>query len=122
MGYVSTGRASDLVIAFETAKLRSECEDSLEAERVYGRSVAEALQRRLADLRAAVSVDDLPVGRPRITSPWNMEECMQLDLCDGKGLLFVANHVGLGSQEGSSVNWHRVNRVRIVGIADVNEK
>jgi hypothetical protein len=52
-----------LELAFETKLLREICESEQKARQELGIKVAEALKRRLADLRAATSVEDLPVAQ-----------------------------------------------------------
>ena len=54
----------NLELAFNSRELRSICEHEPTAKDALGAEIAEALRRRLADLRAATSIADLIVGNP----------------------------------------------------------
>jgi ribosomal protein L29 len=76
-----------LELAFETKPLREICESEHKAKQELGAKVAEELKRRLADLRAAASVEDLPVAKPRKISG----TCI-FDLAEGYRLVVAPNH------------------------------
>ena len=79
-----------------------------------GTRVAEFLKRRLADLRAATSVDDLVAGRPRALE--GTDQLMVVDLCDGHRMVFCANHPKNPMTESGELDWARVSRVKILRI------
>jgi NTP pyrophosphatase (non-canonical NTP hydrolase) len=67
-GFLALGRDDGkrpVNLAFATLELRTLCESQSQAERRYGYKVAKKLRERLADLREAATVLQLPAGRPR---------------------------------------------------------
>jgi plasmid maintenance system killer protein len=102
-------------IAFAKKSLRQLCESERTARRSLGARVAERLKRRLADLRAANCVADLVAGRPRELQSAEPGQ-MSVDLGDGFKLVFSANHSPAPLVGGGSVNWSKVNRVKILSI------
>jgi hypothetical protein len=101
-----------LIIAFATLPLRALCEDAAQADREFGEAVAQTLRHRLADLRAASSPLDVPVGNPQ---PMD-ENCerMALNLRDGFRLLLAPNHVKNPRDANNRVDWKKVRRVKIM--------
>jgi hypothetical protein len=88
------------------------CENAVSAERELGTPVAEALRRRLADLRAAKSVADLVTGSPRrLDGPDSQSMAITLD--DGRRLVFSANHPAPPLTDQGDLDWSRVSRVKI---------
>jgi hypothetical protein len=78
----------------------------------HGEAVAQTLRHRLADLRAASSPLDVPVGNPQ---PMD-ENCerMALNLRDGFRLLLAPNHVKNPRDANNRVDWKKVRRVKIM--------
>jgi hypothetical protein len=111
----SAESANTLELAFESETLRTICEIEAQAKRELGSAVAETLKHRLADLRAAKSVRDLPVGQPHALGDRDREE-MIIELCDGFGLVFKSNHTQRPSIGGDDIDWTRVTRVKILRI------
>jgi hypothetical protein len=102
-------------IAFDSKALRTLCESELHASNQLGLEVARVLRHRLADLRAARSIDDVVVGNPR--QFLSDRTRMMLDLCDGYVVVFCANH----SQTAASLpDWPSVSRIRITEISSSN--
>ena len=79
-----------------------------------GTRVAEVLKRRLADIRAATSVEDLVAGRPRELA--GSDPHMIVDLSDGYYIVFGANHPNNPMTESGDLDWTRVSRVKILRI------
>jgi hypothetical protein len=104
-----------LIIAFETLEIREICEKSDAADKALGVNAAQALRRRLADMRAADSPVELVVGNPAHET-FDGLECTTLKLPDGYLLRFVANHVKNPIDSKNAVDWAKVGRIRIVGI------
>lgn len=102
-------------VAFDYESLRSICEDQAVAKNKLGPAVAETLRHRLADLRAANAVSDLPAGNPR-NSVLDNDECLFIDLCDGYVIALRANHRSNPTNEGGELDWGRVSRLRMVRI------
>jgi hypothetical protein len=106
-------------IAFATKLIREICEGESAATRTFGIPVTGKLKRRLADLRAATSVKDLVVGRPRkIDGGGDFK--FAIDLCRGYFMVCAVNHVNVPMLDSSDVNWSKVSRVKILKIANEN--
>jgi hypothetical protein len=68
-----------MILAFRTERLRSICEDEDLAIEEIGAAPATALRQRLADLRAAWTINDLPVGRPQVSGEHSELLTFELD-------------------------------------------
>ena len=77
-------------LAFESRELRSICEQEPIANDVLGVVVAEVLRHRLADLRAATSIDDLVAGSPHTVESEGICHIV-VDLCRGCQIVLKAN-------------------------------
>lgn len=106
-------------LAFAEKSLRQLCENEAIAKRKLGVRVAEKLKRRLADLRAASSVQDLAVGRPRELEG-RYQHQMAVDLCDGYLIVFTANNNTVGLLESGAIDWGTVSRIKILRIESNN--
>ena len=113
--YVHQGRNMILQLAFHSRSLRTICESEARAKRELEPSVADALQHRLADLRAATSIKDLVVGRPRPLDDGEKQN-MVVDLCDSHRLVFCANHPKNPLAESGKLDWQSVSRVKVLRI------
>jgi hypothetical protein len=109
----SLSRGDYVELAFETEQLRDICESEARARRMLGAPVAKALKRRLADLRAAPSVEDFPLGRPNPRSGTYV-----FDLADGYSLHVCPNHVKNPTLKSGGINWAKVNHIKIYGIEE----
>lgn len=104
-----------LDIAYQTEALRQLCISKKAATKKLGALTAEQLANRLADLRAAVTVDDLLVGlRPQATGAEG--EMRVLDLDHEKTIVFAAQHLTLPRLPSKRVDWTKVTRVKIIAI------
>ncbi len=86
--------------------------------RKVGPKVAGALKKRLADLDAARTVDELLAGRPRVSKD-HLSYSVQLD--GGYALVFMANHVKNPTNNAGEVDWQRVSRIKITRIGKSDE-
>lgn len=107
-------------VAFDSELLRSICEDQAVATKELGAAVAETLQRRLADLRAANAVSDLPTGHPRVSILEN-DEYLLIDLSDGHVIALQANHRRNPIKNGGELEWERVSRLKVIRIGRDND-
>lgn len=98
-------------LAFETKLLREVCESAEKAKQQFGAEVARALKRLLADLRAAGSIEDLPVAKPRRISG----NCV-FQLSTGHILTATANHPVNPLLKSGEIDWAKVERIRILRI------
>lgn len=102
-------------LAFDSKSLRTICENEAHAKRKLGPTVAEVLRHRLADLRAATSIKDLIVGRPRILDGTDHQHVV-IDLCDDYRMVFCANHPNNLVAKSGKIDWPKVSRIRILSI------
>ena len=117
LSLASTQRKESLQLAFESKPLRTICESGDQAKNDLGEIVAETLKHRLADLLAATSVQELVAGRPRVL-PESQGKNMAVDLCDGRRLVFTANHPSNPMTQDNNLDWSRVTRIRILRIEE----
>lgn len=108
-------RDNALELAFDSMPLRTICESEAQAKLELGSTVAEILKHRLADMRAATSVKDLVVGRPRILDD-SRGQHMVVDLCDGYWLTFQSNHTNRPIIDADDIDWARVTRIKLLRI------
>ena len=103
-----------MIVAFETEELRRICEDSAVARSTLGDDVAANLAARVADLRAAPTIGDLPVGRPRVGGP--ELELLTVELGSATRMVWVANHSRPSKTPEGKIDWDRTNRIRLLEI------
>src|SRR5262245_48389815 len=108
-------------LAFESEQLRNMCEDDVEAERLLEPLVAATLRRRLADLRAASSVNDLLSGGPQFSSDGPTGSVL-IQIGHKQVIQLVPNHVKNPVGTDGRINWHAVSRLRVVHIGPFNEQ
>jgi hypothetical protein len=101
-------------LAFETPRLRHVCESDTEARKHFPQCMAEALQDRLADLRAATSAADLVAGRPSMDG--RPPGQIRFGLEGGYELVCTANHPRPPVTDGGLVDFSRVRRVKVLRI------
>lgn len=100
-------------VAFTTKSLRQLCESEAKAKKELGEDIAEKLKHRLADLRAAIYVNDLIVGKPR-----EIDQQFAVDLGDDFSIIFCANHNANPLLKGGKIDWSKVTRIKIFKIGD----
>ena len=101
-------------IAFDSIALRTICESEAHAKTTLGLRVAEVLKHRLADIRAATSIDDLIAGKPHLIN--EIDQHMAIDLSDGYRIVICANHLKNPIMKSGRLNWSKVSRVKILRI------
>lgn len=102
-------------IAFLSKSLRAICTSEIVAQEKLNANVARKLKARLADLRAANSVNDLIAGNPRELEG-NYPSRFAVDLCDGYHLIFCSNHNSTPLAGADMVDWSKVSRIKILNI------
>lgn len=105
-------------LSFRTREIRLLCENPSKAESTFGLAVSEYLRRRIADLHAARTVDDLVAGYPRFTDDTHGK--MRIDIAGTHELLFQPNHQSLSRDSAGLVDWTRIHRIQIVEIEEVS--
>ena len=113
---LSKGNVSALDLAFDSKSLRTICENEDEAIREYGQTVTETLKHRLADLMAAMSVNDLLVGHPRVLEGGKDDQNMLIELGNDYQIILCANHPDNPVTENKKIDWSKVSRVKILRI------
>lgn len=108
------GWEGHVIIAFGSTRLREICEDPNAADAYLGTETGEALRARLADIRAAVTVEDLPVGQPSIGG--HLGEELGLSLGGSARLVLRANHTRQPLNADGRVDWDKVAYVQVLGI------
>lgn len=106
-------------LAFATKCLRHLCESEVRAERRLGVLGARALQRRLAEIVAAESVEDLVAGQPRFIRE-NPHEQLVLRVGDNFEVVLKVNHNSVPMLESGTVDWAQVTRVQVLSIKEVH--
>lgn len=103
-----------MILSFETHDIRRLCEDDIAAADRFGAATANLLHARLADLRAARTIVDLPAGRPDLTG--DLQDSLTIQLGDAAVLLATPGHPTIPRDERGLVDWTRVLRLRVVRI------
>lgn len=103
-------------ISFETRKLRDDCAERI--EQAYPEH-AGPLKSRLADMQAAFSLRDLPVG-----VDWSEIRPDRVIIVADKVCRMVCrtDHAGARGTEPADVDWSRINRIYIENIEIVVEQ
>jgi len=104
-------RVAELELAFATKPLRELCESEAKAKDLLGAKIGAVLKHRLADLRAADSVEDVPVGRPR-----KLSNVYVLGSASGIQITFCPNHSEKLLPKSDAIDWSKVTRIKIMGI------
>ena len=106
-------------LSFDTQLLRNLCESDKKAKQKLGHDVADQLRRRIADLRAAETIDDLAAS-----PPYGLDGSASLavELCDGWRVVFAANHTEMPVVSSGAIDWSVVDRIRIVAIEQIGER
>ena len=106
-------------VAFDSPLLRSICEDQAVAMKELGPVVAEILKHRLADIRAASTLTELPAGHLRVAVEGGGRAL--IDLGGGYTIDLEANHRRNPTREGGDIEWGSVSRVKVMRIGHNND-
>ncbi len=104
-----------MIIAFQSTRIRELCEDPDAADEVMGHTIAEVFRDRLADVRAAASVEDLIVGNPRPNGTDG--QFLQISLGAEKSIVLEANHLKPIRDADGRVDWRSVSYVKVIEVA-----
>lgn len=86
----------------------------------FGKPLAERLQQRLAELRAAETLDDirrLPSARCHELSQ-DRKGQLAVDLVHPKRLIFAPDHNPVLRKPDGGLDWPHVTRIRVIEIID----
>lgn len=86
----------------------------------FGKPLAERLQQRLAELKAAETLEDirrLPSARCHELSQ-NRQGQLAVDVVHPKRLIFKPDHNPVPWKPDGGLDWSRVTRIRVIEIID----
>lgn len=104
-------------LAFATRRLRTLCVNHDQAVRAFGHDAADGLRTRLADLRAATYLADLPLGHPEVLE--GEPPCLRFELRGGLVLEARVSHATTPRTNEGDLDTSRVRRVLITEVNDV---
>ena len=110
-------------ILFKTKKFQKECNKHKTLARVYGQRRAKLIRRRLDELKAATTLEDIR----RLLGPrchelkGNRAGQLSVDLDYPYRLLFVQANDPLPKRIHGGLDWKRVTAIEITGIEDTHE-
>ena len=102
-------------LAFASKELREACLSEPAALRAFGNVVGPLVIRRIADLDAAASILDLPVGDPRQVSGY--DDRYQIDVGGDHRMIVSANH-GRNPKRAGRTDWARVGRIKVEEVSE----
>ncbi|BDB72292.1 hypothetical protein Cthiooxydans_47040 [Comamonas thiooxydans] len=96
-------------------ELREQCADEAVAAQTLPTEVVANLKHRIADIRAADSMEEVIAGKPR-QGTYNGEECYFIDLGRSHELTLVQAHVEPRRTADGALDWSRTRRVKVVSL------
>ncbi len=110
-------------VVFKGSKLRKLANERKKLIRKYGPETAKVIGRRLDQLRAADSLDDLPkIGRGRCHElKGDRDGTLSLDLVHPLRLIFEPANAPIPIKDGGGLDWESVTSVRILEVTDTHE-
>lgn len=108
-------------ILYADEKVKALCTDERKAQRRLGREGFKKLRRRLADLEAAQSLDELPAGRPHPLKGKRKGQ-FALDLNGGNRLVLEAADDPPPLDAGGNLEWRKVRSIRLILIGDYHDE
>lgn len=109
-----------LELAFISKSLRQICESRSTAEKKFPNAVVDNLIRRIADIRAAHRISDLPPIL-FLTETQEGNDYVVVNISDGYQLIFCANHINPPLLENGKTDWNKVDRVKLIEIRNRND-
>ncbi|MGW0454508.1 killer suppression protein [Gordonia sputi] len=100
-----------MILSFLTRDLRTVCEEQSAAIDRYGIELADLLRARVADLCSASTIDDLPVGNPRVC-----EQTLIVDLGTIGVMRWVPSGKSAKPGEDGVLDWAKVDRLELIAI------
>lgn len=107
-------------VSFSSRKMQEVCNSLKEMQRKYGHRMARILQQRLAELAAAVTLDDvwrLPAARCHELTGQRKGQ-LAVDLVHPKRLIFRPDHDPEPTKADGGLDWTSVTRVLVIEIVD----
>lgn len=107
-------------ISFGNTELEELCLVGRRATKVLGKAGAKKLRARLEDLASAQSVSELIAGRPHPLTGDRLGQ-FALNLDGGRRLVFEPSRDPPPVREDNSIDWSKVDDIRIVYIGDYHD-
>lgn len=107
-------------ITFTSRKLQKVCNSEKEMRARFGKPLAERLKQRLAELKAAETLEDirrLPSARCHELSQ-NRKGQLAVDVVHPKRLIFEPDHNPVPRKPDGGLDWPHVTRIRVIEIID----
>ncbi len=108
-------------IAFHSKSLRDACESEEMIKRRFGEEIGPAIMRRLADLRVAVFISDVPAGAPRVDDTGNYPT-VHIELTGGYRMVLRVNHLKPLRTPDGEMMWKEVSRLKVMSIGRANNQ
>lgn len=107
-------------ITFISRKLQKACNSEKEMRARFGKPLAERLQQRLAELKAAETLEDMRRLPPARCHELSQDRKGQLavDLVQPKRLIFAPDHNPVPRKSDGGLDWPHVTRIRVIEIID----
>ena len=112
-----------MVILFKTTKLEKECNTENLMIRRFGSKRTKLLKRRLTELAAANSLEDLrnlPQSRCHELKG-NLKGYLSVALDDPYRLIFEPPNDPLLKKPDGGLDWKKVTEIKIIGVEDIHE-
>ena len=102
-----------MVLAFAERELRDLCASRNALDRRFGLECGQTFRERLADLRAAPCIHDLPLRKPDAVDSSGR---MSLEVARRIRIVFYPNHRRIPLDGDGRIDWSRVSRIKIIAI------
>lgn len=102
-------------IAFQTEEIRDICEHASVAEDILGSELANSLRARLADIRAATTMQDLMLFQSESPTQGRTPK-MAIQVSKTCEIFLVSNHRSHNGKAADEIDFSEVKRVRIIEI------
>lgn len=122
MGLISSRYAVNVDIHFDNTKLERNCNSQRALVREYGERMAVVIRRRLDDLEAAGTLEDMRSLPGRCHElRGDRAKQLSLDLVHPQRLIFAPADNPVSSKTDGGLDWSNVKSVLILGIEDTHE-
>ena len=107
-------------VSFSSRKMQKICNSQKEMQAKYGDRMAEALQQRLGELKAADTLGDmkrLPAARCHELTQQRKGQ-LAVNLIHPRRLVFEPDHHPLPTRPTGGLDWTKVTRILIIEVVD----
>jgi plasmid maintenance system killer protein len=109
-------------ISFDTPKLSRECNSQAVLIKRYGQRMATLIRRRLDDLDAVLTLEDMRLLPGRCHERLHDRAGqLSLDLVHPQRLIFIPAGEPVPHKTDGGLDWHQIKSIRIIGIEDTHE-